>query len=52
MKKAALHMKIENGLKEKLRNFANIDNRTLSNLVEKVLQDYVKQRGARREMDD
>ena len=43
MKKATLHMKIEAGLKERLRQLAEQENRSLSNLVEKVLKDYAEQ---------
>ena len=43
MKKATLHMKIEADLKEQLRQLAEQENRSLSNLVEKVLKDYAEQ---------
>lgn len=43
MTKATLHMKIEAGLKEQLRQLAEKENRSLSNLVEKVLKDYAEQ---------
>lgn len=42
MKKATLHMKIEAGLKEQLRQLAEQENRSLSNLVEKALKDYAE----------
>ena len=42
MKKATLHMKIEAGLKERLRQLAEQENRSLSNLVEKALKDYAE----------
>lgn len=43
MKKATLHMKIESDLKEQLQQLAEQENRSLSNLVEKVLKDYAEQ---------
>lgn len=43
MKKATLHMKIEADLKVRLRQLAEQENRSLSNLVEKVLKDYAEQ---------
>ena len=43
MKKATLHMKIEGDLKEQLRQLAEKESRSLSNLVEKVLKDYAEQ---------
>ena len=43
MTKATLHMKIEVGLKEQLRQLAEKESRSLSNLVEKVLKDYAEQ---------
>lgn len=36
-------MKIESDLKDRLRQLAEQENRSLSNLVEKVLKDYVEQ---------
>lgn len=44
MEKATLHMKIEASLKDRLRQLAEQESRSLSNLVEKVLKDYVEQR--------
>ena len=43
MAKATLHMKIEGDLKEQLRQLAEQESRSLSNLVEKVLKDYAEQ---------
>lgn len=43
MAKATLHMKIEADLKVRLRQLAEQENRSLSNLVEKVLKDYAEQ---------
>lgn len=43
MAKTTLHMKIEADLKEQLRQLAEKENRSLSNLVEKVLKDYAEQ---------
>lgn len=40
MTKATLHMKIEADLKDRLRQLAEQESRSLSNLVEKVLKDY------------
>jgi ribosomal protein S17 len=39
-----LHMKINAELKERLRKLAAHDQRTLSNLVQKVLADYTDQK--------
>lgn len=47
MKKATLHMKIESDLKEQLRQLAEQESRSLSNLVEKVLKDYAEQHNNR-----
>lgn len=47
MEKATLHMKIEADLKDRLRQLAEQENRSLSNLVEKVLKDYVEQQKGR-----
>lgn len=47
MAKATLHMKIEADLKEQLRQLAEQENRSLSNLVEKVLKDYAEQHESR-----
>lgn len=44
MAKDTLHMKIDSGLKEALRRLAEAEHRNLSNLVEKVLLDYVEKR--------
>jgi len=44
MSKTTLHMKIEEELKERLRQLAERENRSLSNLVEKVLMDFVEQK--------
>ncbi len=44
MKTTILHMKINDTLKERLRQLAEQDGRTLSNLVQKVLSDYVAQK--------
>lgn len=44
MAKATLHMKIEADLKDRLRQLAEQESRSLSNLVEKVLKDYAEQR--------
>lgn len=43
MTKATLHMKIEADLKDRLRQLAEQESRSLSNLVEKVLKDYAEQ---------
>ena len=40
MKNTILHMKINEDLKERLRELAEQDGRTLSNLIQKVLTDY------------
>jgi len=37
-------MKIEEELKEQLRQIADLENRSLSNLVEKVLIDFIEQK--------
>lgn len=42
MEKATLHMKIEADLKDRLRQLAEQESRSLSNLVEKVLKDYAE----------
>lgn len=47
MPKTILHMKIEEDLKEQLRQLAERENRSLSNLVEKVLIDFVEQKKER-----
>lgn len=39
-----LHIKINEELKERLRKLAAHDQRTLSNLVQKVLADYADQK--------
>jgi len=44
MSKTTLHMKIEEELKERLRQLGEQENRSLSNLVEKVLMDFVEQK--------
>jgi len=36
-------MKLDAELKEELRKLAETENRTLSNLIEKVLKDYAEQ---------
>jgi predicted transcriptional regulator len=43
MAKSTLHMKIEADLKDRLRQLAEQENRSLSNLVEKALKDYAEQ---------
>lgn len=40
-------MKLDAELKEELRKLAEADNRTLSNLVEKVLKDYAERNRGR-----
>jgi len=40
-------MKLDAELKEELRRLAEAENRTLSNLIEKVLKDYVEYNRAR-----
>jgi len=40
-------MKLDPELKEQLRRLAEAENRTLSNLVEKVLKDYAEQNRGR-----
>ena len=40
MKNTILHMKINEGLKERLRKLAEQDGRNLSNLIQKVLSNY------------
>lgn len=40
--KGVLHMKIEAELKERLQGEADADGRSLSNLVEKILKDFVR----------
>ena len=47
MAKATLHMKIEADLKDRLRQLAEKENRSLSNLVEKVLKDFAEQHNNR-----
>jgi len=47
MSKTILHMKIEEELKEQLRQIADLENRSLSNLVEKVLIDFIEQKKER-----
>lgn len=42
MSKEILHMRIDSDTKEALKEIAAADNRNLSNLIEKILQDYVK----------
>ena len=44
MQKPILHMNINSELKERLRKLAEIDHRSLSNLVEKVLADYAERK--------
>ncbi len=46
MKKDILHMKISPDLKERLKRLAEQDNRTLSNLIETILVEYVRRRDA------
>jgi len=46
MSKTILHMKIEEELKEQLRQIADLENRSLSNLVEKVLIDLSSKKRA------
>lgn len=40
MSKQILHMRMDAALKEELKRRADEENRTLSNLIEKVLKDY------------
>lgn len=47
MSKEILHMKIDAGLKRELKELAEADNRNMSNLVEKILKDYVKEQKGR-----
>lgn len=47
MARTILHMKLDAGLKEELRRLAEAENRTLSNLIEKVLKDYAEQNRGR-----
>ena len=42
MAKTTLHMKIEADLKDRLRQLAEQESRSLSNLVEKALKDYAE----------
>ncbi len=46
MKKEILHMHIDPALKERLKRLAEQDNRTLSNLIETILVEYVRRRDA------
>ena len=43
MAKEILHMKIDAELKQELKRLAEAEHRNLSNLVEKVLIEYVEQ---------
>lgn len=43
MAKDILHMRIDADLKAALKELADKDNRNLSNLIEKVLRDYVNE---------
>jgi len=45
MAREILHMKIDADLKRQLKRLAEDDNRNMSNLVEKILKDYVKDQG-------
>lgn len=47
MARTILHMKLDAELKEELRKLAEKENRTLSNLIEKVLKDYAEQNRGR-----
>ncbi len=44
MKDSILHIRINKELLERLRTIALIENRTLSNLVETILKDYLKEK--------
>lgn len=39
-------MKIDAALKRELKDLAEADNRNMSNLVEKILKDYVKRKNS------
>lgn len=47
MAKEILHMKIDAELKQELKRLAEAERRNLSNLVEKVLFEYVEQHKGR-----
>lgn len=44
MERTTLHMKIDPALKQRLAELAKLDNRTMSNLIDKVLKDFVDAR--------
>lgn len=48
MKNTILHMKINEGLKERLRKLAEQDGRTLSNLIQNVLTHYTDRKEGER----
>jgi predicted transcriptional regulator len=47
MAKEILHMKIDAELKQELKRLAEAEHRNLSNLIEKVLIEYVEQHKGR-----